>query len=169
MQSARQIKLSGSNTFLKYTQTLFYNTLWKISHFDKKMKISSETWKSKNTIWEKKKTTTCITVALKVNCLKSFLQQSMKAVAFLVLSLVMMGASYADDDDDGCEIIFGPNIGDTLPRGERVFVDPCVFCDCPDDALPGTHASCDRIRCPPVPRNCTKPVQVDGECCVKCE
>lgn len=93
----------------------------------------------------------------------------MKAVVFLVLSLVMMGASYADDDDDGCEIIFGPNIGDTLPRGERVFIDPCVFCDCPDDALPGTHASCDRIPCPPVPRNCTKPMQVDGECCVKCE
>lgn len=52
VQFARQIKLPGSNMLVQYTQTLFYNTLWKISHFDKKMKNLQILGKV-NTLWEK--------------------------------------------------------------------------------------------------------------------
>lgn len=52
VQFARQIKLPGSNMLVQYTQTLFYNTLWKISHFDKKMKNLQILGKV-NALWEK--------------------------------------------------------------------------------------------------------------------
>lgn len=98
------------------------------------------------------------------------LQVTMKELRFLSLLLLLMNTCFADDDEnDGCELIFGPDIGEILPRGQVQFIDPCVFCECPEDALPGAHASCDRLRCEQLPRNCTKPVLLKGDCCYTCE
>lgn len=80
----------------------------------------------------------------------------MKVVVFLVLFFVMMGVLYVDDDDDGCEIIFGLNIGDMFFWGERVFIDFCVFCDCFDDVFLGMYVLCDWILCFFVFWNCIK-------------
>ena len=109
----------------------------------------------------------CSLLLIKVSY--STLQPTMRSLLVLAVFIMAIATSYADEDEEGCKIIFGPNIGDTLPNGEKVFIDPCVFCECPQDALPGTHASCDRLRCPPLPRNCTNPVTPEGECCVTCE
>jgi hypothetical protein len=109
---------------------------------------------------------------MNVDCLNKTIsfQMTMKEALFLGLLVLLMNGSFADDDDiDGCEIIFGPAIGQTLPRGHVQFIDPCVFCECPENAFPGAHASCDRLQCEQLPPNCTKPILLDGDCCYTCE